>query len=88
MGCEKGIRNLVTHGGRKPDQQTALEMLAALSMLARWIDEAEGRDSVLKVSNKKGRQAFARQLASDVDGMTAQVKLSSQESVRESQVHL
>ena len=41
MGCEKGIRNLVTHGGRKPDEQTALEMLAALSLLARWIDEVE-----------------------------------------------
>ena len=40
-GCEKAIRNLVTHGGRKPDPQVALEMLAALSVLARWIDEAE-----------------------------------------------
>jgi hypothetical protein len=41
MGCEKGIRNLVTHGARKPDQQTALEMLAVLSVLARWVEEAE-----------------------------------------------
>ena len=41
MGCEAGIRNLVTHGSRRPDEQTALEMLAALSVLARWIDEAE-----------------------------------------------
>jgi hypothetical protein len=41
MGCEAGIRNLVTHGGRRPDEREALEMLAALSVLARWIDEAE-----------------------------------------------
>ena len=36
MGCEKGggIRNLVTHGGRAPDKETALEMLAALSLIA------------------------------------------------------
>jgi hypothetical protein len=41
MGCEAAIRNLVTHGARKPDQQTSLEMLAALSLLARWVDGAE-----------------------------------------------
>ncbi|MGA9077854.1 MAG: TIGR02391 family protein [Acidimicrobiales bacterium] len=41
MGCAMRIRNLVTHRSTVPDEQTCLEMLAALSVLARWIDEAE-----------------------------------------------
>lgn len=33
------IRNLYSHG--EPDPEHALEALAALSLLARWIDDAE-----------------------------------------------
>jgi hypothetical protein len=40
MGCAQLIRNLVTHGA-KPDEQTALEQLAALSLFARLIDRAK-----------------------------------------------
>jgi len=39
-GCFQRIRNLVQHGA-EPTPQEALEMLAAFSLLARWIDEAE-----------------------------------------------
>jgi len=39
-GCAMGIRNVTSHGA-KPNEQQALEALAALSLLARWIDEAE-----------------------------------------------
>jgi hypothetical protein len=39
MGCAQLIRNLVTHGAQ-PDEQTALEQLASLSMLARLIERA------------------------------------------------
>jgi hypothetical protein len=41
-GCYAGIRNLATHE-HGPDwpEQIALEYLAALSVLARWIDECE-----------------------------------------------
>jgi hypothetical protein len=35
------IRNPATHDLAQPDGQVALEYLAALSILARWIDEAE-----------------------------------------------
>jgi hypothetical protein len=38
-GCAKGIRNVTAHGSR-PGEQLALEALASLSLLARWIDEA------------------------------------------------
>jgi hypothetical protein len=38
-GCAKGIRNVTTHGAT-PSEQQALEALASLSLLARWIDEA------------------------------------------------
>jgi hypothetical protein len=41
-GCAQGIRNVTTHGA-VPSEQQALEALAALSLLARWIDEAEVR---------------------------------------------
>jgi len=42
MGCYAGIRNPAAHE-HDPDwgEQVALEYLAALSVLARWIDEAE-----------------------------------------------
>lgn len=42
MGCTRLIRNLVTHGAQS-DEQTALEQLASLSLLARLIDRAEKR---------------------------------------------
>lgn len=38
-GCAQGVRNVTTHGAQ-PSEQEALEALAALSLLARWIDEA------------------------------------------------
>jgi hypothetical protein len=41
QGCMKGIRNPASHNRAKEDEQVALEQLAALSVLARWIDEAE-----------------------------------------------
>ncbi len=40
MGCAQLIRNLVTHGAQ-PDEQTALEQLASLSLLARLVDRAK-----------------------------------------------
>ena len=42
QGCYGGIRNVVAHENA-PDwpQQLALEYLACLSVLARWINEAE-----------------------------------------------
>jgi hypothetical protein len=42
QGCYGGIRNIVAHE-HAPDwpQQLALEYLACLSVLARWINEAE-----------------------------------------------
>ncbi|MFZ0168987.1 MAG: TIGR02391 family protein [Candidatus Dormiibacterota bacterium] len=39
-GCFMAIRNLATHSVDQPPEQLALEQLAALSVLARWIDEA------------------------------------------------
>ena len=41
MGCAQLIRNLATHTGAQPDEQSALEQLAALSGLARLIDRAK-----------------------------------------------
>lgn len=38
-GCMMRVRNLYTHG-HEPSEQEALEALAALSLLARWIDAA------------------------------------------------
>ena len=40
MGCAQLIRNLVTHGAQ-PDEQTALEQLASLSLFARLIDRVK-----------------------------------------------
>lgn len=39
VGCFGAIRNLATHEQDEWDQQTALEYLSALSVLARWIDQ-------------------------------------------------
>jgi uncharacterized protein (TIGR02391 family) len=41
IGCMMAIRNLVAHNPDEIDPQVALEQLAALSVLARWIDDAE-----------------------------------------------
>ena len=38
VGCFGAIRNRATHEQGEWDQQAALECLAALSVLARWID--------------------------------------------------
>ena len=43
MGCALGIRNPLAHGARDLDEHEALEYLAALSVLARWIDTAQVR---------------------------------------------
>lgn len=40
MGCFLAIRNPATHDPTELDEQVALERLAALSVLARWIDDA------------------------------------------------
>ena len=40
-GFSMAIRNRVTHSVNNLTQQTALEFLAALSILARWVDNAE-----------------------------------------------
>ena len=39
-GCMMGIRNLVAHRSDELSEAVAIEQLAALSVLARWIDEA------------------------------------------------
>lgn len=39
-GCAMAIRNLATHSVDQPAEQVALEALAALSLFARWCDEA------------------------------------------------
>ena len=41
MGCHLRIRNLLVHGAVDVGEQAGLEYLAALSLLARWIDSAE-----------------------------------------------
>jgi hypothetical protein len=40
-GCVQGIRNWAAHDTVAVDEQQALEYLAALSVLARWIEAAE-----------------------------------------------
>lgn len=40
-GCFMAIRNLATHDLTEPEEQVALELLAALSVMAGWIDAAE-----------------------------------------------
>ena len=41
MGCAQGIRNPQAHPSENISEQEALEQLAALSVLARWVDECE-----------------------------------------------
>jgi hypothetical protein len=41
QGVMLGIRNWATHDLDEPEEQVALEYLAALGVLARWIDDAE-----------------------------------------------
>ena len=41
FACAGAVRNLNTHTTAQPDEDVALESLAALSLLARWIDEAK-----------------------------------------------
>ena len=41
MGCAQGIRNRRAHSSDDITEQEALEQLAALSVLARWVDECE-----------------------------------------------
>ncbi|WP_423916809.1 TIGR02391 family protein [Candidatus Poriferisodalis sp.] len=43
-GCAQGIRNLNVHGTDRLNEQEALGYLASLSVLARWIDDAEVRE--------------------------------------------
>lgn len=40
-GCAQGIRNMQAHGTAELSEQEAIEYLAALSVLARWVDAAE-----------------------------------------------
>ena len=40
-GCAQGIRNLTAHGTGELLEQEALEYLAALSVLARWVEACE-----------------------------------------------
>ena len=41
QGCAQGIRNMNAHGTRELPEKEALEYLAALSVLARWVDTAQ-----------------------------------------------
>ena len=41
MGCAQGIRNPQAHPSPDLTEQEALEQLAALSVLARWVDECD-----------------------------------------------
>jgi hypothetical protein len=41
QGCFEGIRNWAAHSIDTADEQVALEYLAALSVLARWVDQCE-----------------------------------------------
>ena len=40
MGCAQGIRNPQAHGTDDLEEQEALEQLAALSILARWVESS------------------------------------------------
>ena len=48
MGCAQGIRNPQAHPSDDITEQEALEQLAALSVLARWVDECD----VVSVANE------------------------------------
>lgn len=41
MGCAQGIRNPQAHGTDELNEQEALEQLATLSVLARWVESSE-----------------------------------------------
>jgi hypothetical protein len=41
FACAQALRNIATHGTDEMDEDVALESLAALSLLARWIEVAE-----------------------------------------------
>jgi hypothetical protein len=41
MGCAQGIRNPQAHPSEDITEQEALEQLAALSVLARWVDQCK-----------------------------------------------
>ncbi len=41
MGCAQGIRKPQAHPSDDISEQEALEQLAALSVLARWVDACE-----------------------------------------------
>ena len=41
MGCAQGIRNPQAHPSAEIGEQESLEQLAALSVLARWVDACE-----------------------------------------------
>ena len=41
QGCAEGIRNMNAHGTRELPEKEALEYLAALSVLARWVETAQ-----------------------------------------------
>lgn len=45
LGCLQGIRGVETHRRDEPAEQVAFEQLAALSLLARWIDDATAVDA-------------------------------------------
>ena len=40
-GCAQGVRNLTAHGTGDLPEQEAIEYLAALSVLARWVDACD-----------------------------------------------
>lgn len=40
-GVQMTVRNTAAHGGEQLEPQEALEMLATLSLLARWVDQCE-----------------------------------------------
>ena len=54
MGCAQGVRNRRAHSSDDITEQEALEQLAALSVLARWVDECE---VVHAGSEESGREA-------------------------------
>lgn len=45
VGCFMAIRNVAAHEEDELSEHEALEQLAALSLLARWIDECELEDA-------------------------------------------
>ena len=50
MGCVQGIRNPRAHGTDSISEQEALEQLAALSVLARWVEAGQATHPNLNVS--------------------------------------